>query len=148
VKVRRFRDLFVLRDQSDDGIVVNLTRSEGVMKQRSVKKVSPPTEYGVHLDVPGRALIAQANERIKWHEHIAAVMTEELKALTSLTAGERPLDVKQILRRTDLETKVSAHREYARFLTFVRDNLERGRRYRLALTDLSALEIMPKGTYR
>ena len=56
-------------------------------------------------------------------------------------------DWKQLSRRTDLRSKIDGHLEYARFLNFVRENIVRNRRYRLALSDMSLLEIMPKGTY-
>jgi hypothetical protein len=87
------------------------------------------------MDVLGRAIIAQADERIRWHS----------------AKPSSPDDLKEHLRllsrRTDLESKIGRHLEYARFLTFVRQNIVRGRRYRLGLTDMSMLEIMPKGTY-
>ena len=56
-------------------------------------------------------------------------------------------DWRQVSRRTDLESKIDGHLEYARFLKFVRQNIVRKRRYRLALSDMSLLEIMPKGRY-
>ena len=45
-------------------------------KQRSIKKgvQSPVVERGVQLEVFGRAIIAQADERIKWHKRTAATM--------------------------------------------------------------------------
>jgi len=118
------------------------------MKQAAAKKARQvkPVEHGVHLEVPGRALIAQADDRIKWHKQTAALMTAELKAMTAVepnTAEER----RQRMRRTDLESKINGHLEYARFLTFVRQNIVRTRRYRLGLTDMSVLEITPKGYY-
>lgn len=107
-----------------------------------------PTEHGVHLDVLGRALIAQADERVAWHRQMAKTLTGELKSmpLKSDEAGKTG-DWKQQSRRTDLERKISGHLEYARFLTFVRQSLVRNRRYRLSLTDLTVLEISPKGLY-
>jgi hypothetical protein len=45
-------------------------------------------------------------------------------------------------------TEISGHLEYARFLTFVRRNIVRARRYRLGLSDMSLLEITPKASYR
>ena len=56
-------------------------------------------------------------------------------------------DWKLLSRRTDFRSKIDGHLEYARFLNFVRQNIVRNRRYRLALSDMSLLEIMPKGTY-
>jgi hypothetical protein len=41
-----------------------------------------PLERGIQLDVPGRALIAQATERIAWHKRSAAVLAAELKSMT------------------------------------------------------------------
>ena len=102
-----------------------------------------PREFGVHLEVFGRALIAQADQRIKWHRQMAAKLAAELKTGTAANGA----DGKQQSRRTDLEQKISGHLEYARFLTFVRKSLVRTRRYRLALADLSTLEIKPKGLY-
>ena len=73
----------------------------------------PPasTERGIQLDVPGRALIAQAGERIAWHERNAAVLAEELKSMT-LPPGPPP-DIKdwtQWTRRTDVERKMASLR--------------------------------------
>ena len=59
----------------------------------------------------------------------------------------REQDWHQLSRRTDLQSKIDGHLEYARFLKFVRENIVRKRRYRLALSDMSLLEIMPKGRY-
>ena len=52
-------------------------------KESKRKAQEPPAtmEYGIHLDVPGRALIAQAGERIAWHKRNVTVLTEELKSL-------------------------------------------------------------------
>jgi methionyl-tRNA formyltransferase len=119
------------------------------MKQQAVKREQHAPEYGVKLDVLGRAIITQADERIKWHKQMAAVMAAELKAMTPKPgAAEDMADWQQHSRRTDLEAKISGHLEYARFLTFVRGNIVRTRRYRLGLTDMSLLEITPKGSYR
>ena len=79
----------------------------------------------------------------------AGTMEAELKAMpmhpgAPASTGE---DWKQLSRRTDLQTKINGHLEYARFLDFVRRNVVRDRRYRLGLADMSTLEIMPKGTY-
>ena len=106
----------------------------------------PPasTERGIQLDVPGRALIAQAGERIAWHERNAAVLAEELKSMT-LPPGPPP-DIKdwtQWTRRTDVERKMASHQERARFLAFVARHLVRGRTYRLSLSDLAQFEIKP-----
>jgi hypothetical protein len=119
------------------------------MKQQTIKRMQRTAvlEHGVNLDVLGRALIAQADERIKWHRHMATLMAEELKAITPGAAPGTIDELKQRSRRTDLESKISGHLEYARFLTFVRQNIVRTRRYRLGLTDMSLLEITPKGSY-
>jgi len=118
-------------------------------KQRSIKKgvQSPVVERGVQLEVFGRAIIAQADDRIKWHKQMASTMTAELKAMVPSDAPDSAEDWKQRMRRTDLESKVGGHLEYARFLTFVRQNIVRTRWYRLGLTDMSLLEITPKGSY-
>jgi hypothetical protein len=111
------------------------------MKRRAIEKGRRQSalEHGVNLDVLGQALIAQADERIKWHEHVAAIMADELQTLST--------ESKERWRRTDLETKMTSHQEYAKFLAFVRDSIVATRRYRLGLYDLSALEIRPKGMY-
>ena len=76
-------------------------------------------------------------------------MEAELTAMTMKPGAPASTseDWKQLSRRTDLQSKIDGHLEYARFLDFIRQNVVRGRRYRLALTDLSMLEIMPKSTY-
>ena len=118
------------------------------MKERATSKETRATEYGVHLDVLGKALIAQADARIGWHERNAAVMATELQSLSDeQRAPDARPDWERRHRQTDLETKMNGHLEYARFLTFVRENIVGGRRYRLALSDLSVLEIKPRGTY-
>ena len=106
-------------------------------------------ERGINLDVLGRAIIAQADERIRWHKRAAELLQGELKELP-LKSGDPAStsnDWKQLARRTDLQTKINAHLEFARFLGFVRQNIVRDRRYRLGLSDMSLLEIMPKGIY-
>jgi len=106
-------------------------------------------EHGVHLEVPGRALIAQASERIKWHRQMADTMRRELKG--TLPRGDSEgvgADWKEQARRTDLEVRISDHLEYARFLSFVKESIVRTRRYRLALSDLTVLEIKPRLPYR
>ena len=120
------------------------------MKQQAVKKVRQvkPVELGVNLDVLGRALIAQADERIKWHKQTAAVMAAEVKGMTPGAEPNTADGMRQRMRRTDLESRINGHLEYARFLTFVRQNIVRTRRYRLGLTDMSLLEITPKDYYR
>jgi hypothetical protein len=154
------RDLFVLRNRKDDGIVVprfardDTKEGEAAMNEkteqaRKTPKQAATLERGMNFDVFGRAIIAQADERIRWHKRTAEVMEAELNAMT-MTPGapaSSPDDWKQLSRRTDLRHKIDAHLEYARFLNFVRQNIVRGRRYRLGLTDMSMLEIMPKGTY-
>jgi hypothetical protein len=116
---------------------------------RNTPRTAPTLERGINMDVLGRAIIAQADERIRWHKRTAEVMEAELKSITAKPSS--PDDLKEhlrlISRRTDLQSKIGGHLEYARFLTFVRQNIDRGRRYRLGLTDMSMLEIMPKGTY-
>ena len=76
-------------------------------------------------------------------------MQTELKAMTLQPGAPASSaeDWKQLSRRTDLHSKIDGHLEYTRFLNFVRQNIVRDRRYRLGLTDMSTLEIMPKGTY-
>lgn len=145
-----------MRERKDDGIVVarrgDVAESEAGMKEKATKaaKQTESPGYGVNLDVPGRAIIAQADERIRWHQRTAAVMEAELNAMTQAPAvpASSAEDWKQTMRRTDLEGKINGHREYAKFLGFVRQHIVRDRLYRLALTDMSLLEIVPKGTYR
>jgi hypothetical protein len=109
---------------------------------------APIVERGVNLDVPGRAIVAQADQRIRWHKRTAAVMEAELKAMAQTPVGAGSAEEwKQILRRTDLERRIGGHLEYASFLGFVRQHIVRDRLYRLGLTDMSLLEITPKGTY-
>lgn len=112
--------------------------------KRGAIKPPAPMEHGIHLDVPGRALIAQAGERIAWHRRNATVLAEELKSMT-LPPGPL-LDIKdwtQWTRRTDVERKMASHQERARFLAFVARHLARGRTYRLSLSDLAQFEIKP-----
>ena len=119
-------------------------------KQAQKTSKQPATlEYGIKLDVLGRTIIAQADERIRWHKRSASVMEVELKAIPMMPGApaSSAADWKQLSRRTDLQGKIDGHLEYARFLDFIRKNIVRDRRYRLGLTDLSTLEIMPKGTY-
>jgi hypothetical protein len=146
-----------LRQEKDDGIVVrpgtrgDEAQPEVPMKQRPIRQTRQvlPLDRGVTLEVLGRALIAQADERIKWHRQRAATMATEVKATAPKpdSPGEAT-DWKQHSRRTDLEAKISGHLEYARFLTFVRRNIVRTRRYRLGLSDMSLLELTPRGSYR
>ena len=116
---------------------------------RKTTRQAATIERGINLDVLGRAIIAQADERIRWHKRTAAAMEAELKAMKAQPRADviAADDWKRDARKTDLESKIDGHLEYARFLTFVRQNIVRGRRYRLGLSDLSLLEIMPKGTY-
>jgi hypothetical protein len=116
---------------------------------RKTTRQVTPLERGINLDVLGRAIIAQADERIRWHKRSAGVMEAELSAMTMKPGAPASTaeEWKQVSRRTDLQSKIDGHLEYARFLTFVRQNIVRDRRYRLGLTDMSTLEIMPKGTY-
>lgn len=139
---------------ASSSLVIEGEEGEAAMKEKSEKgrKTSKPAatlERGINLDVLGRAIIAQADERIRWHKRTAGVMEAELKTMTMKPGAPASTaeDWKQLSRRTDLQSKIDGHLEYARFLDFVRQNIVRGRRYRLALTDMSMLEIMPKGTY-
>jgi hypothetical protein len=154
-EVRRLRDLFVLRHHQDDGIVVasifagRQQEGEAAMKEKTEPARKTELERGINLDVLGRAIIAQAAERIRWHKRAADTMEAELKALPGAPGGPASgaQDWKHLSRRTDLQAKIAGHLEYARFLDFVRQNIVRDRRYRLGLTDMATLEIMPKGTY-
>ena len=121
-------------------------RTEQVRKS---SKQPATLERGINLDVPGRAIIAQADERIRWHKRAAGVMEAELQAMTMEPGApaSSAADWKQLSRRTDLQTKIDGHLEYARFLDFIRQNIVCDRRYRLDLTDLALLEITPKGSY-
>ena len=123
--------------------------TENTEQARKTPKQAATLERGINLDVLGRAIIAQADERIRWHKRSAGVMGAELNAMTMKPGAPASSaeDWQQRSRRTDLQSKVDGHLEYARFLTFVRQNIVRDRRYRLGLTDMSTLEIMPKGTY-
>ena len=113
------------------------------MKQEQRREV---TELGVNLIVPGRAVVAQADERIRWHKRSAAAMEAELKLLSDFD-NEKLENWNKRARCTDLRSKIDGHLEYARFLTFVRTHVARSRTYRLSLSDMSLLEIMPKGSY-
>ncbi len=121
------------------------------MKETTERKTtkSATLPLGVNLEVSGRAIIAQADERIQWHKRTAARLETELKAMTVRpdAAANIADNWKLAGRKSDLRTKVDAHLEYVRFLTFVRQNIIRDRRYLLALSDMSLLEIMPKGQY-
>jgi hypothetical protein len=112
-------------------------------------KPAPVPERGINLDVPGRAIVAQASQRIQWHKRAAQTMQAELERmpLQEGAPASTAEDWKQVSRRTDLQTKINGHLEYARFLDFIRTHVVRGRQYRLSLADLSLLEIMPKGSY-
>ncbi len=123
--------------------------TEKAGQARKAPRQASTLERGINFDVLGRAIIAQADERIRWHKRAAGVMEAELKAMTMEpdAPARSAEDWKLLSRRTDLQGKIDGHLEYARFLTFVRQNIVRDRRYRLALTDMSTLEIMPKGTY-
>ena len=118
-------------------------------KTARAAKQESSLERGVNLDVLGRAIIVQADERIRWHKRTAGVMEAELKSMPLKPGAPASTaeDWKQLSRRTDLQSKIDGHLEYARFLDFVRRNIVRERRYRLGLSDMSLLEIMPKGTY-
>ena len=77
-------------------------------------------------------------------------MEAELKtpALAQASKAGNTEEWKQVMRRTDLERMMNGHLEYARFLGFVRQHIVRDRLYRLGLTDMSLLEIVPKGSYQ
>ena len=114
------------------------------VSKRKAQETSAAMEYGIHLDVPGKALIAQAGERIAWHTRSAAVLAAELKSMT--LAPGRPAEIKdwtQWTRRTDVERKMASHQERARFLAFDARHLVRSRTYRLSLSDLDQFEIKP-----
>ena len=118
------------------------------MAKRAVEKMGSAAtpEYGLHMIVPGSALIAQADDRIRWHEQNAARDDKEAADLKAQVA--RDSDAWQHRSRiNDLERRADSHREYARFLTFIKRHLVAKRRYRLNLVDMSTLEIMPKGLY-
>ena len=136
----------LLETISEEGEVAMNEKAEHA---RKAPKPATTLERGINLDVLGRAIIAQADERIRWHKRAAGVMEAELTAMTMEPGAPASTseDWKQLSRRTDLQNRIAGHLEYARFLDFIRQNVVRGRRYRLALTDLSMLEIMPKGTY-
>lgn len=123
--------------------------TEKAGQARNTPKQAATLQRGINLDVLGRAIIAQADERIRWHKRTAGIMEAELNAMTMKPGAPASSaeDWKQVSRRTDLQGKIDGHLEYARFLYFIRQNIVRGRLYRLGLTDLSMLEIMPKGTY-
>ena len=107
-----------------------------------------PLERGINLDVPGRALIAQAGERIKWHKRSADVLAAELKSLSMKVTAAGTIENWEVKRRrSDADAKMNGHLEYARFLAFVRKHIVARRIYRLGLADMSHLEIMPKGSY-
>ena len=112
--------------------------------KRNAQETPATLEHGIHLDVPGKALIAQAGERIAWHKRSAAVLADELKSMT-LPPGP-PDDIKdwkQWTRRTEVERKMASHQERARFLAFVARHLVPRRTYRLSLSDLDQFEIKP-----
>jgi hypothetical protein len=123
--------------------------TEKTEQARKAPKQAATLERGINFDVFGRAIIAQADERIRWHKKAAGVMEAELSAMTMEPGApaSSAADWKQLSRRTDLQSKIDGHLEYARFLTFVRQNIVRDRRYRLGLADMDTLEITPKGTY-
>lgn len=132
--------------ESEEGEAAMREKTE---QARKTPKQATTLEHGINLDVLGRAIIAQADERIRWHKRTAGVMEAELNAMTMKPGAPASTadDWKQLSRRTDLQSKIDGHLEYARFLHFIRQNVVRARRYRLGLTDLTMLEIMPKGRY-
>ena len=104
-------------------------------------------ETGINLDVPGRALAAQAAERAVWHKQNAEAIAAELKALGGDSQPGEPDHWKRITRQTDLTRRLREHEEHARFLNFIKRHINRRRVYRVSLHDLSELEIAPKALY-
>lgn len=104
-------------------------------------------ERGIHLDVPGHALIEQTAERIKWHKRTAETLQMELKSLPQRNSSEA-VEWQLRLRQADLERKLAAHLEFARFLSFVSRHVVARRTYRVGLGDLQFMEIMPRGSYQ
>src|SRR3954463_14855089 len=91
-------------------------RSMAMAKRRDGVVRTPATpEYGVHLIVPGTALVAQAKERIRWHEQNAALAEKELAHLASLANSESGEGWRQRSRINDLRRRADSHHEYARF---------------------------------
>lgn len=56
--------------------------TENTEQARKTPKQAATLERGINLDVLGRAIIAQADERIRWHKRSAGVMGAELNAMT------------------------------------------------------------------
>ena len=57
--------------------------------KRKAQETPAAMEHGIHVDVLGKALIAEAGERIAWHKRSAAVLADELKSMT-LPPGPPP----------------------------------------------------------
>jgi hypothetical protein len=114
-------------------------------KGRTTAALRKPGEHGINLDVPGTALAAQAAERIEWHNRTIAALSEELKGIPAKDSADLTTadDWRRDARRREIARQLLGHQEYARFLSFLQRHLEPRRVYRLSLTDLSALEIMP-----
>ena len=113
------------------------------MKQRGQRDLP---QLGVNLIVPGRAVVEQADERIRWHKRSAAAMEAELKLLSD-AEGAKSEEWNKRAHRAELRRKIDGHLEYVRFLTFVRAHVARSQTYRLSMSDMSLLEITPKGSY-
>ena len=111
-----------------------------------VRSAATP-EYGVHLIVSGTALIAQAEERISWHEQNAALAEKELADLKPIADSAHGETWRQQSRVNDLQRRADSHHEYARFLSFFKRHVVPKRRYRLGLSDMQVLEITPRGLY-
>lgn len=74
---------------------------------RVPKRASTALPRGANLDVPGRALIARADDRIRWHEQTADLIAAELKTMSISTAMPATAEVwRQQARKTDLERKM------------------------------------------
>src|SRR5258705_5837741 len=109
--------------------------------KRKAQETSAAMEYGIHLDVTGKALIAQAGEHIAGHKRSAAVFAEKLKSMTLPPGPTADIkDWRQWTRRTEVERNMASHQERARFLAFVARHLVRTRTYRLSLSDLDQFE--------
>ena len=52
--------------------------TEKTEQARKTPRPAAPLERGIDLDVLGRAIIAQADERIRWHKRTAGVMEGDI----------------------------------------------------------------------
>jgi hypothetical protein len=116
---------------------------------KTAKTAPVEWERGIHLDVRGADLIAQAEARIAWHKQNAETMAAELRAMSPKAEATKAVaeDWTQRSRRTDIARLMSAHEEHARFLTFVAKSLSRTRTYRVTLSDLTHFELAPRKMY-